>query len=270
MKSPSRKYTDLVRDASNKYGNWDPPKRLKLGDFGTLNKEDGQFEKEGNIFTHEQTVEIAKTNEVIVASPEEKMLVTAKATSSGELSLEPGVSIAGLADASIKCEVKFGSKRGALLVLAKPKTSYIPKAQLLKFASAPVLKDKCVVTEIVECPAYSLYLSTAREETIRVAFTGSVPIPHVPGLSATASVEPAAWWSQHSAGFYRQACSKEGEYNYTPLYQLQQVRKPSVLLYRDSPIPEDEKWVPTPPPWDQLDSDGEEMEFEDTVHDFEP
>lgn len=77
-KQASRKYVDLIKDASAKWANWDPPKTIQVnlvvarsylqrlipseqaGDFGVINMESGQLERVGNIYTHPETVEIAK------------------------------------------------------------------------------------------------------------------------------------------------------------------------------------------------------------------
>ena len=72
--------------------------------------------------------------------------------------------VAGLANASIKGQWKFGSRRGALLVMSRPLSSYVPPKVLLKhLVDIPTFKNKVLVTEVVSCPAYSLYLSNAGE-----------------------------------------------------------------------------------------------------------
>ena len=72
--------------------------------------------------------------------------------------------IAGLANASIKGQWKFGAKRGALLIMSGVVSSYIPPRVLLRhLVDMPIFKNKVLVTEVFSCPAYSLYLSTASE-----------------------------------------------------------------------------------------------------------
>ena len=72
--------------------------------------------------------------------------------------------IPGLDDALIKGQWAFGSKRGALLIMAHPRCFYIPPATLLKhLAEVQALKDMFLVTEAFSCPAYSLYLSSGSE-----------------------------------------------------------------------------------------------------------
>jgi hypothetical protein len=51
-----------------------------------------------------------------------------------------------------------------LLIVAGPRRSFIPQDVILdKLAAVPALKEKALVTGIITCPAYSLYLSTASE-----------------------------------------------------------------------------------------------------------
>ena len=70
--------------------------------------------------------------------------------------------VAGLADASIKGQWEFGTRRGALLIISQPHSSYIPPKVFLKnLVDIPALRNKALVTEVISCPAYSLYLSSA-------------------------------------------------------------------------------------------------------------
>ena len=72
--------------------------------------------------------------------------------------------IPGLAEASIQGQWAFGSTRGALLLMAHPRSSYILGDTLLKhLTKVEALKDMFLVTEVFLCPAYSLYLSSGRE-----------------------------------------------------------------------------------------------------------
>jgi hypothetical protein len=72
--------------------------------------------------------------------------------------------IPGLAEASIQGQWTFGSTRGALLLMAHPRSSYILGDTLLKhLAKVQALDGMFIVTEVFLCPAYSLYLSSGRE-----------------------------------------------------------------------------------------------------------
>jgi len=58
----------------------------------------------------------------------------------------------------------FGPKRGGLLIMAHPFSSYIPHDTILKHrAKIETLKDRFLVTEVFTCPAYCLYLSNGSE-----------------------------------------------------------------------------------------------------------
>ena len=76
-KEASRKYVDLIKEASSKWANWDPPNVIQVrytttlidssfnpdiyqaGDFGEVDVHSGQFEKEGNIYTHPELASVA-------------------------------------------------------------------------------------------------------------------------------------------------------------------------------------------------------------------
>ena len=73
-------------------------------------------------------------------------------------------SVKSLAEASIQGQWAFGSTRGALLVMAYPRSSYILGDTLLNhLAKVQALNDMFIITEVFSCPAYSLYLSSGRE-----------------------------------------------------------------------------------------------------------
>jgi len=53
------KYVDLIKEAAAKWPNWDPPKTIHAGDFGTINRKTGELVVEGNIYTHVDIRQIA-------------------------------------------------------------------------------------------------------------------------------------------------------------------------------------------------------------------
>jgi len=82
-----RKYIDLIQGISGKYPNWNPQKRVevcwrtpimskhlthvsKVGDFGRIDPENGQFICEGNIYRDEPLASIAKDYPPVVHDPE--------------------------------------------------------------------------------------------------------------------------------------------------------------------------------------------------------
>ncbi|KAJ3724157.1 hypothetical protein DFJ43DRAFT_1158007 [Lentinula guzmanii] len=264
----SRKFIDLIFAASSKWANWDPPKQIHVGDYGTIDKKTGEFEKEGNIYEDVTTAEIATAHPPQTAAKDKTFEISSNHVRRTEFSLEPTASIPGIAEASIKGEWRFSSKRGALLVMNQPRSTYIPpKALLKKLVDVPELKDKYLATETFSCPAYSLYLSSGEDEAVRLALLATVPLPTAVPLSVGGSIQ-SSWWNQNTSGLFR--CASDNEYSYTPLYTLKRIRKPG-LLRRDSPLPstddDDDLWEDVAQPWDPLDSDGEEQEFEDEVFD---
>ncbi|KAJ7832400.1 hypothetical protein B0H14DRAFT_2803061 [Mycena olivaceomarginata] len=159
MKYASRKYIDLIQAASSKWANWDPPHPIKVGDYGTVDKDTGRFEKDGNIYEDSATAALAADHLPEIAATDEKIVISSETEQKRDLNLNPQVSIPGIAEASIKGQWKF--KSGKLLVMAQPRSSWVSANALLKkLLEIPALKDKYLVTEIVACHAYSMYLSS--------------------------------------------------------------------------------------------------------------
>jgi len=58
-----------------------------------------------------------------------------------------------------KCRWQFNNKRGAILVMYKPKLTRVPEEFFMASTPLPVLKGKCVVNQVWNCPGYYMYLS---------------------------------------------------------------------------------------------------------------
>jgi len=267
MKNPSRKFIELIHDTSSKWANWDPPHLIKVGDYGTTDRETGNFQKEGNIYEDATIAYLTIQHKPLTGAPEDTWIISSAGVMHHDLTLGAEGGVVGLANASIKGQWKFGSRRGALLIMSRPLSSYVPPKVLLKhLVDIPIFKNKVLVTEVVTCPAYSLYLSTANNESIELALLGTMPTPAgiIVGVEAGAT-----WWSRNMGGLFRKACDRDGLHKYTPLYTLQKIGEKH-LLRRESPVPDpedDDLWVDVQPPWDPLDDDGNEEAFEDSVSD---
>ncbi|KAK7678967.1 hypothetical protein QCA50_014746 [Cerrena zonata] len=263
----SRKFIDLIFTASSKWANWDPPKQIKVGDYGTIQRKTGEFEKEGNIYEDDAMADIVADHPPQIASKDTVFEISSNNVRRVEFGLEPTASIPGVAEASVKGSWQFDTKRGALLVMHEPCNTYIPpKALLKKLLNVPVLKNKYLVTEIFSCPAYSLYLSSGKAEAVSLALLASVPVPTALPVNVGGSIK-SSWFNHNTSGLFR--CASDEVYSYTPLYALKRIKKPG-LLRRDSPLPpaqDDDLWEDATQPWDPLNSDGEEEDFEDEVFD---
>ncbi|KAH9024613.1 hypothetical protein EDB85DRAFT_2277536, partial [Lactarius pseudohatsudake] len=62
-----RKFVNLINEATFKWANWDPPRVIQIGDFGTIDKKSGELKVEGNIFTHPEIWHIAQDYPAFVA-----------------------------------------------------------------------------------------------------------------------------------------------------------------------------------------------------------
>jgi len=243
--SSSRKFIDLIFKASGRWANWNPPSDIKVGDYGKLDEKTGEFNREGNIYidTHiylndENIVQLIKNHPPIAGAREEVFMAAGEKVKRSDLKLGAEVTIPGLAEASIKGQWTFGHKRGALLVMAYPRCSYIPPATILKhLAEVQALEDMYLVTEVFSCPAYSLYLSSGSNEAVDLALVGSFPVPPLPVMTAGVQME-AKWWVQNASGLFRSGRDPTGKDDYTPLYMLKMIRKKKRSIqptWRESP-----------------------------------
>ncbi|KAH7906670.1 hypothetical protein BJ138DRAFT_1117362 [Hygrophoropsis aurantiaca] len=269
MKYASRKYVDLIRQTTAKWANWDPPIPIKVGSYGTINGETGELDVEGNIYdatfeeiwkTHFPNINL-KDHQPKVGEPDEDFVVSSVGVRRRDLKIGPEIGLTGVANVSLKGEWQFATgRRGALLVMHKPRQTYLPPGELLKpLYNIPELKDKYIVTSVFSCPAYSIYLSDKSGEKVSLALVANGPIPTAPIANIGAELA-LDWWTDSQTSFLRKAASKKGDYSFTPLYALK--RKLPVIrrLFRDSPVPEptgDDFWIDVPQPWDPLDEDGE-------------
>jgi len=148
--------------------------------------------------------------------------------------------------------------------MARPRITHIPNNTVLELLiDSPTLADKCLVTDVMSCHAYSLYLSTKNTDIITLALIGTLPIPGTAGVTVSGDIK---WWSNNVTGLLQSACAKENKFS--PLFILKKVPKRNRTLFRDGPVVNptgDDLWVNARPPWDALDEDGNEVPFEDAI-----
>jgi len=258
----SRKYSDLIFAAEAKWATWDPTITINVGDYGTIDKKTGYFEKEGNIYSHPNIVEMAAKHPPVEATKENYMMIQSEDVKGLDFSIGPQANVPGLAEASIKGRWDFGSERGALLVIVNPRISYIHSKVLLADLSTMDLFSgghKSLVTEVVSCPAYCSYLSNKSNGVVDLALLGTVPIPVAPGVSAGGKGE-ISWWRQNATGRFKEAIEPNGLYKYTPLYNVKKIpaqRRDDPNLDAHPVSEGDDRWVDAKPEWGPLDEDGE-------------
>ncbi|KAI0060413.1 hypothetical protein BV25DRAFT_957857 [Artomyces pyxidatus] len=264
----SRMYVDLIYGKTSKYANWDPAKRIQIGDYGIVDRETGAFEPEGNIYTDPAIKgELAEADKVIDGDPIQTYYVSTGRATSRQGHLEPEVSLPGVVEASIKGEWDFGNERGAALIMSNPRISSLPAPLLQRLAALPVLKNKRIVTEMYTCPAFFMYLSGKKQDHLKIELRALAPIAAAAGVTAGGGVG-VGWRKEYRDGVVQDAFHPEGKYSYFPLFNLKKLREPSSR--RESPEPESVAnllWVDAPVPWDILDEDGNE--FVDVVSDSE-
>ena len=153
--------------------------------------------------------------------------------------------VAGMASLLMKAEFKFTRRNGAALLMYEPRTSVLEGVdRLLSASQYEHLRDMHLVTEVVTCPAYALYLAGSsklstvsfhinilysdqvyvHEDGQKVKLTLRAGLPVAGAVGATAGGEIGAGWiTEGISGVFRSGF--QPDQNFTTLYSLYCIRK---------------------------------------------
>ncbi|KAG2151621.1 uncharacterized protein EDB93DRAFT_1103058 [Suillus bovinus] len=269
MRSESRKFMDLLYTPTYQFVNWDPLTAINVGDYGMVNKETGEFEREGNLYTLQNDVDIDMTDPAlrpIETEGDDTYIVKSWGATVENVDTTKEATVPGAGNVALKVEFESdGRRRAAMMVMYKAKHISIPNderiVKLIK-SKPDVLKEKYVVTQVTCCAAYVMYMSTTEVEKFPVTLHVNGPI--VPAVDAGGATS-FTWSSGTNHGVYREG-SKSGA-KYMPIYKLKEPRSKFwvPLSERGNEKIDDsiEKWVAVDPPWELIDDDGEEDPFYD-------
>lgn len=216
-----------------------------------IDRTTGEFQKDGNIFALESTKEFAKTELSIKAGATDYVqeYVSINATKA-DFKLDTEAEVPFLATAALKTRYKFSKRRGAILVMHRPQPSTL-EGELAKLPSEDI-RGKHLVTQVIRCPDYFMFLSQKEAGHVSLILQVDVPVPA--GMQAGSSVG-GVWHRSGIQGSYK--ASQPGQ-EYTPLFQTKVLKKLTRLRGARPPSTAEEGWVPSAPPWEMLDSNGKE------------
>ncbi|TFY79557.1 hypothetical protein EWM64_g4456 [Hericium alpestre] len=263
--SSGRLFTDLIQEASMRYGNWSPNQQMKVGDYGKLNRETAEFEKDGSIYDEDfmPELKIKENHDVEEQQPEDEFIVVSREGKTQGFDADFTAAYPGIASSHIKGRWSFGRGRGAVVVLHKPVEKMIKDRSMLLPKLTDTLKDRALVTSVFECGMFALLL-TQKAEQLSDAAVGLNLLEKVGiGLNGT-------WNHYTSSGVWR-CGGEEGKSIFYPLYSLRQpkVQKPRwkrLLGLRGSPevqYEDEDDFEAYQPPWNVLDDDGNEIPTSD-------
>ncbi|KAF5342907.1 hypothetical protein D9758_015401 [Tetrapyrgos nigripes] len=263
----SRKFIDLLLQVTNnKWANIDVNKEVKVGDFGRVDQTTGEFLVEGNLY------ELAETKPVMESYPVQTTVPTKfeKYLSKGvkEVSISPSVNVGipSIADVGFVGKWEFKSNKGALLVLLAPRISTMrgfPTGTMLEKRFESVLKHRVVCTDVVSCPAVCLYLGRNKDHVFELSLKTDAPIPVAAPVTVGGNVD-VKWNSSNAQGLIKEGVDPDGKYSFYPLYGLKQVNwgRVGIAVRGDRPgNGEEDVLEEVYAPWDELDDEGEELDF---------
>jgi len=148
----------------------------------------------------------------------------------------------------MKGQWQFNDKRGAILLMHRPRLTRVPDEFFNAALHLPILKGKCVVHQVWNCPGFYMYLSNrcafsqpflVRPRGVKTLFylaseqvTVSLRTGINPSAGPGANPDPPVthhWSAEGSTGVRQYAYKPDAVY--TPLFCLKSIRKP--LLRRD-------------------------------------
>ncbi|KAH9013125.1 hypothetical protein EDB84DRAFT_1533549, partial [Lactarius hengduanensis] len=197
-----RKFVDLINEATFKWANWDPPRVIQIGDFGTIDKKSGELKVEGNIFTHPEIWHIAQDYPSFIHSQQVRRL---------DIQADVGAAQQRWPGVVLKSRWQFNTKRGAILLMHKPRLLCVPDG-FEKF-DLPILKRKVVVKQVHNCRGFYMYLSNKASEQISVSLRANT-LPGVDGEQALF----VGWSADGSSGVCQQEFREDAVY--TPMFRL--------------------------------------------------
>lgn len=260
-RNPQRKYIDLINEASSKWANWDPPRRIKPGDFGTITKSTGEFVVEGNIYVHEDLAQIAKEHPPSEGHEIDRYDIHSYEVRGVDVGAELGAKFLGIQGLVSRSRWQFNAKRGAILLMYRPRLISVPDAFFSNIRNAPILINKSVVCQVFNCPGFYMYISNKVSEQVAVGLRANLP-PQVSDVNPALGV---GWMAHGSIGIGQQGYQSGA--TYTPLFNLRSLQKR--LLRRGEPgQAPTEMWDETRVPWDRLDDDGTTEAEDDDDDDY--
>ncbi|KAI9438426.1 hypothetical protein BJY52DRAFT_1129605, partial [Lactarius psammicola] len=211
-----RKFIDLIKEASFKWANWDPLKVIQIGDFGTIDKKTGELRVEGNVFTHPEIKHIAQDYPAYVAPETDLNQIHSLQVRRLGIQADVGGSDSPADEGVIyKTRWQFNSKRGAILLMHRPRLICVPDGFFYEKFDLPILKRKVVVKQVYNCPGFYMYLSNEASEQVSVTLrTNAFPFT---GASTEQGLT-VGWSADGSTGVSQHAFRQDAVY--TPLFHL--------------------------------------------------
>ncbi|KAL5513482.1 hypothetical protein ACEPAH_3881 [Sanghuangporus vaninii] len=239
-KLASRKFIDFINLAACKSANWDPTISVEPEDYGAVDRETGQFQKEGNIFHETEIADIVSKYSLITGPRIDDYITQCLNVTSIKVASGARAGALGTAKPTIGGQWQFGSKRGALLLYGS-RITRLPKELFEELKETKWGHGKHIVSHIHSCPAYALYLSDRK--TVTIDLRADVPLGSAPGVGITQAGLPV-----------KEIKKRRGRRHQSP-----------------DPFDDDkEDWIPIEVPWNILDDDGKEMvEVSDDDSDLE-
>jgi len=244
-----RKYIDLIKNADGRWATWDPSLNAPaVGDFGEIDRKTGQLIRQGNVYEAPFHIHSRPSTKPSVGARQAEIRITSRGvTEVADVAAGSDLDPVKIASASVKGTWEFGQQRGAVLVLAEPRTTSLPSS-VMKSLLGTLSTSKWLVSEVVKCSAYALYLSDEGHEKVTLALTT--------GTSGSSWIT-----SKSGDGILKHGGHPGGKDEFTALFTLKKAPEEWYREYGmayDDPVDEN-GWADPDTPWKTLGEGGKEL-----------
>ncbi|KAG8897556.1 hypothetical protein FRB99_008066, partial [Tulasnella sp. 403] len=154
-----RKFVDLIFCASNLYSNWEPSHPIRVGEYGVLNTETAEFEREGNIYDDPDFADMVRNKPPEPIPTEDRIILTSNHVRNKQLDIS-GHRNAKLADVSFKAGWNFGRHAAAAMIALSPRIESLnTRLDITPLLEHPKLEGKHIIKEVTTCRKYVYFFS---------------------------------------------------------------------------------------------------------------
>ncbi|KAF7974793.1 hypothetical protein HWV62_11285 [Athelia sp. TMB] len=245
---------DLIFKETGKYANWELAREIQVGDYGTVDRGTGAFDKYGNIYEDNLIPDFTDKDKIKQGQPLNRWTVSTGSVREREFSVAPECNVAGAGDVALTGTWEFNVEGGAVLVMHNPQLWMIPNNKLLdRLVNVQAVEGKYIVSEAYMCPAASLYLSNKSDKEFTLKLHGKVDAP----VAALATGVPVG------VGGYMKYQNRQGKLNHSLHPEEAQVvrglSRVDLVLFLN--VDHFARWETLEDaPWGAMDSDDEDDE----------
>ncbi|KAJ7275822.1 hypothetical protein C8J57DRAFT_1466501 [Mycena rebaudengoi] len=265
--SSACKFVHLIHDEYTMWPNLKPDKELKVGAYGHINRDTGEWESDGNVYDDEATAAIAVSYPRIFGPAVARSCQKFQSWNDSipHFSGGPDFNVPGIAALRATVNFSFSKKKSAAIFIAEFLRISMPDTllKLLCEINPEKLRAKSLVTEVLSCGTCFMKFGQSEEFEVTVDFGAEFPIVSFAPVGGGVSFGSQKKKSSEFGGLF--PFTPDRALVYFPLFTLKRPSEDgSKWKTRGTEEQVQHDWVMqmTPPEWGDLDDDSDNSEQE--------